>query len=167
MCVLWMCFSHEMHYATDVIYLIGAGWCIYASLCWVIPFNGLAPFRRKAITLINDDLLMSIGPLGTKLSDILIEIKPFSLKKIAFENTVCQGGGPLVPISMCYINGICTPLQWRHDGFDSVSNHQPRHCLLNHLVRRRSKKTSKLCTQMASNAENISIWWRHHDPDIK
>ena len=70
-------------------------------------------------------------------------------------------------------------LQWRHNGRDSVSNHQPHDCLLKRLFRRRSKKTSKLrvtglCAgnspgtgefpaQMASNAENISIWWRHHE----
>ena len=70
------------------------------------------------------------------------------------------------------------PLQWRHNGHDSVSNHQPRHCLLYRLFERGSKKTSKLrvtglCegnspgtgefpAQMASNAENVSIWWRHH-----
>ena len=35
-------------------------------------------------------------------------------------------------------------LQWRHNGRDGVSNHQPHDCLLNHLLRRRSKKTSKL-----------------------
>ena len=67
-------------------------------------------------------------------------------------------------------------LQWRNNGHDDVSNHQPHDCL---LCRRRSKKTSKLrvtglCAgnspvtgefpaQMASNAENASIWWRHHD----
>ena len=68
-------------------------------------------------------------------------------------------------------------LQWRA----SVSNHQPHDCLLNRLsclFRLESKKTLKLraiglCTgnskgtgefpaQMASNAENVSIWWRHH-----
>ena len=70
------------------------------------------------------------------------------------------------------------PLRWRHNGHNCVSNHQPRHCLLNRLFERRSKKTSKLrvtglCArnspgtgefpaQMASNAENVSIWWRHH-----
>ena len=70
-------------------------------------------------------------------------------------------------------------LQWRHDGCNYVSNHQPHDRLLNRLFRRRSKKTSKLrvtglCAgnspgtgefpaQMASNAENVSIWWRHHD----
>ena len=35
-------------------------------------------------------------------------------------------------------------LQWRHNGRDCVSNHQSRHCLLNRLFRRRSKRTSKL-----------------------
>ena len=69
-------------------------------------------------------------------------------------------------------------LQWRHNGHSSVSNHQPHDCLLNRLFRRRSKKTPKLrvtglCAgnspgtgefpaQMDSNAENVSIWWRHH-----
>ena len=71
------------------------------------------------------------------------------------------------------------PLQWRQNGRDSDSNHQPHDCLLNRLFRRRSKKTSNLrvtglCAgkspgtgefpaRMASNAENVSIWWRHHD----
>ena len=31
-------------------------------------------------------------------------------------------------------------LQWRHNGCDGVSNHQPHHCLLNCLFRRRSQK---------------------------
>ena len=69
-------------------------------------------------------------------------------------------------------------LQWRHNGRDSVSNHQPQDWFLNRLSSRRSKKTSKLrvtglfagnspvtgeCpAQMVSNAENVSIWWRHH-----
>ena len=70
-------------------------------------------------------------------------------------------------------------LLWRHNGHDGVSNHQPHDCLLNRLFRRRSKKTwnlrvTGLCVenspgtgefpaQMASNAENVFIWWRHHD----
>ena len=65
-------------------------------------------------------------------------------------------------------------LQWRYNGCDGVSNHQLHDCLLNRLFRRRSKKTSKLrvtglCegnslfpSQRTSNAENVSIWWRHH-----
>ena len=64
-------------------------------------------------------------------------------------------------------------LQWRHNGRDGIPNHQPHHCLLNHLFRRRSKKTSKirvtgLCAvnspvtgeipaHMACNTENVSI----------
>ena len=38
---------------------------------------------------------------------------------------------------------MISSLQWRHNGRDCVSNHQPRDCLLNRLFRRRSKKTSK------------------------
>ena len=74
---------------------------------------------------------------------------------------------------------ILTPLRWRHNDHVGVSNHQPHGCLLNRLFRRKSKKTSELrvtglCAgnspgtgefpaQMASYAENVSIWWRHHD----
>ena len=70
-------------------------------------------------------------------------------------------------------------LLWRHNDRDGVSNHQPHDCLLNRLFRRRSTETSKLritglCVgnspvtgefpaQRASNEENVSIWWRHHD----
>ena len=71
-------------------------------------------------------------------------------------------------------------LHWRHNDHNGVSNHQPHVCLLNRLFGCRSKKTSKprvtgLCAgnspgefpaQMASNAENVSIWWRHHAPSI-
>ena len=72
----------------------------------------------------------------------------------------------------------CYSLQWRHNGRNGVSNHQPHDCLLNGLFRRRSKKAPKLrvtclCAgnspvtgefhaQMASNVENVSIWWRRH-----
>ena len=38
----------------------------------------------------------------------------------------------------------CQTLQWRHNGRDSVSNHQPRECLLSRLIKHRSKKISKL-----------------------
>ena len=37
-----------------------------------------------------------------------------------------------------------TTLQWRHNGRDGVSNHQPRDCLHNRSFRRKSKKTSKV-----------------------
>ena len=39
---------------------------------------------------------------------------------------------------------ITQSLQWRRNGLDGVSNHQPHHCLLSRLFGRRSKKTSKL-----------------------
>ena len=84
-----------------------------------------------------------------------------------------------IPWISWFVPWHLTPLQWRHNERDGVSNHHPDDCLLNRLFRRRSKETSKLrvtglCAgnspvtgefpaQMASNAENVSIWWRHHD----
>ena len=75
------------------------------------------------------------------------------------------------------MNGT-SALLWRHKGGECVSNHQPHDCLLSRLLGRWSQKTSKLrvaglCAgnssetgefpvQMASNAENVSISWRHH-----
>ena len=75
-------------------------------------------------------------------------------------------------------------VHWQHGSYQLwancfiCSNHQPHDCLLNRVFRRRSKKISKLRvtglfagnspetgefpTRMASNAENVSIWWRHH-----
>ena len=76
------------------------------------------------------------------------------------------------------ILGLLT-LQWRHNEREGVSNHRRLDGLLNRLFRRGSKKTLKLrvtglCegnspvtgefpSQRASNAKNVSIWWRHHD----
>ena len=82
--------------------------------------------------------------------------------------------------NVMYPNGdIIITLHWRHNECDGISNHQPHYCLLNCLFRRRSKRTSKLhvtglCAgnslvtgefpaQRASNAENVSIGWRHHE----
>ena len=74
--------------------------------------------------------------------------------------------------SLVHINVSSCPLaslQWRYNGRDSVSNHQPRDSLLNRLYKPRSKKTTKprfiglgagnspltgeFPAQMASNAE--------------
>ena len=81
------------------------------------------------------------------------------------------------PVQM-YQNVVLKTLRRRHNDRSGVSNHQPHDCLLNRLFRHRSKKTSKLhatglCegnspvtgefpAQRSSNAENVSIWWRHH-----
>ena len=94
------------------------------------------------------------------------------------------GHGPLIflifnPIASACEQGVGLTLQWRHNERNGVSNHRRLDCLLNRLFRRRSKKTSKLrvtglcegdspltgefLAQRASNAENLSIWWRHHD----
>ena len=100
------------------------------------------------------------------IRSLVSHLKKTRKTDVIFEQTLCD--------LLC----SSIPLRWRHNGRDSVSNHQPHDCLLYRLFRRRSKKTPKLrvtglCvgnspgtgefpSQMASNAENVSIWWRHH-----
>ena len=74
-------------------------------------------------------------------------------------------------------------LQWHQTKCNGISNHQCLNCLITGLFRHRSKKASKvhvtgLCegnspvtgkfsVQRASDTENISICWHHHDvPDL-
>ena len=69
------------------------------------------------------------------------------------------------------------PLQWRHNEHNGALNHRHLHYLLILLLRCRSKITSKLhvtglCqgnppvngfpSQSASNAKNVTIWWRYY-----
>ena len=83
------------------------------------------------------------------------------------------------------IERLRSTLHWHHNERDGVSNHQLHDWLLNCLFGLRSKKTSKLrvtgrywpfCAgnspvtsefpaQKASNADYVSMWWRHHEKD--
>ena len=96
-----------------------------------------------------------------------------------YKDCLSMYGSSVIKIRWSWDHLIFTiALLWHHNENDSVSHHQLHDCLLNRLFRRRSKKTSMLhftglCVgnspgtsefpaQMASNAENVSIWWRHH-----
>ena len=104
------------------------------------------------------------------------------LEENCFHHSVIQGIWKIQSLAVlrCVLfhKVLIDSLRWRHNDHAGVSNHQPHGCLLNRLFRRKSKKTSKLrvtglCVgnspgtgefpaQMASYAENVSIWWRHH-----
>ena len=113
--------------------------------------------------------------IGQCKKDVTPLLTQWSYKFLALTHQYVEYAIDLLMISFIQTG---KPLRWRHNGHDSISNHQPHDCLLNRLFRRRSKKTSKLhitglCAgnspgtgdfpaQMASNAENVSIWWHHH-----
>ena len=83
--------------------------------------KGLSLGKRQAISWTNVDILPIEIP-GTSISEISVKIQ------LAFKKT--------------YFKMSATLSQWRHN--DSVSNYRHLVCLLNHLFRRRSRKTSKL-----------------------
>ena len=160
--------------------------------------------RRNASALAMESRLFCIKPLVTQWNYVAIFLHQWLVDSKGYDETLgisCRiflrwmpqdlfkDDSTLVQVmAWCYqitrhylnhwwLSSILS-LQWRHNGHDSISNHQPHDCLLNHLFRRRSKKISKfritgLCVgnspgtseysaQMTSNAENVSIWWRHH-----
>ena len=108
-------------------------------------------------------------------SAVIISLPSVSIWKVGQYNCL--------PRSIWWTLHPKTTLQWRHNEHNGVSNHQPYDCLLNRLFRRKSNKTSKLCVtgfcegnapvtgefpeQRASNAENVSMWWRHHESSIQ
>ena len=128
---------------------------------------------------------VTLSMLGLKLVHISKEDSriAYTNKDIKLNERKEYSLSALVKIMTCSLSGAerspknC-PLQWRHNERGSVSNHQRLHSLLNCRFRRRSKKASKLrvtglCggnspangefpAQKASNAEHVSIWWRHH-----
>ena len=77
----------------------------------------------------------------------------------------------LAPLSSCPYHYSDVIMRCR----DAVSNHRRLDCLLNRLFRRRSNKTSKLHvtglsegnSSVTSDAEKVSIWWRHHAVHLK
>ena len=124
---------------------------------------------------VNGNVSMSIKNSPNFVPKGPIDNKPPLVQLMAWRR---KGVKPLYEPMMNHTKQSPWSLHWRHNGCDGVSNHQPHGCLPNRLFRHRSKKTSKLrvtglCAgnspgtgefpaQMASNTENVAIWWRQH-----
>ena len=132
-------------------------------LIWPTSLNELWDIRFMVIMKMG----MMIALLTTKLEARDIGI---ILKRPVVPNLIV-----VIAVTSFPANYIKHALLWRHNRRDGVPNYHD--CLLNRLFRHRSKKTSKLrvtglcgtspmtgefAAQMASDAENVSIWWRHH-----
>ena len=54
------------------------------------------------------------------------------------------------------------PLQWRHNGHDGISNHQPHKCLLNRLFPAQIKENIKAPCHWPLCGELTGDWWIPH-----
>ena len=87
-----------------------------AYLTIIVSDNGLSPYRRQAIIWTNAGILL-IGPLGTNVGEILIEILTLSFKKMRLKvssskrRPFCLG----LNVLMGAINSVCCIIQfmWR------------------------------------------------------
>ena len=127
---------------------------------------------RTCVSFHYSDVIM--GTIASQITSL-----PIVYSTVLFRRR-SQGTSKLHVTGFCAGNSpVCIlSLRWRHNGHNSVSNHQPPDLYSTVLFRRKSKETSKLhvtglCVgnspgtaefpaQMASNTENVSIWWHHH-----
>ena len=100
--------------------------------------NGLSPGRRQAINWTNAGILL-IGPLGTNFSEILIEIKTFSFKKMHLKMSgkwrpSCLGLNVLRDEGIKPMNYQYTMQQniWLGDGKGMLEIHKLLSCYLLH-----------------------------------
>ena len=156
---------------------------------WPVNSPHKGPVTRKMVPF--DDVIMWITAHSPAKSSSFIDASIKDIAPVCSGPQICVTDdrlyiGPTVGTSKEVFAGNCWgnvyALPWRHNEHDGVSNHQPHDCLLNLLFRGRSKKISKLrvtglCagnspvtgefpTQRASNAENVSIWWRHYGLEL-
>ena len=147
--------------------------CNFAILIYILEFYSFTSYLRS---LFDMHIFLSLFLLWQKIQNheqytvrLLDKIRSSSGFGVVECRWICLY--PPMPVKQL-------SLQWPHNGRDSVSNQQLHDCLPNRLFRRRSKKTWKLrvtglcarnspgsgefLAQIASNAGNISIWWRHH-----
>ena len=155
-----------------IMCLWALGWWLLNICFWVSGFF-LPQAAGTFTSAYNASLIRSYD-------DILDNISSKAFQLVDSRPPSVYGGSADGTVSSL-LNCLCAmrSLQWCHNELDAVSNHRRFDCLLNRLFRRRSKKTSKLrisglcegsppvtggfSSQKASNAENVFIWWRHHD----
>ena len=119
----------------DLIYIHLTHWGRVTHICAgnltiIGPDNGLSPGPRQAI-IWNNAGILSIGPLGTNFSDILIEILTFSFRKMWLKvssakwRPFCLGLNVLIydgDINKCQlINHINPSLYCSHSNTTSTS----------------------------------------------
>ena len=94
--------------------------------------------------LLPKPILLWTGPLQTNFNEIrimiqdLIQFMKMPLKILSAKlPSFCPGLGDQLRSSTMTLPQT---LRWRHNEHDSVSNHQPHHCLLNRLLRADQRK---------------------------
>ena len=130
----------------------------------------------ETVQLITNTLIITCSIVLTEILFMITSLNGsiFRITGPLWGESTLTGGFP----SQRPMTGSFDILQWRHNERDGISIHRRLDRLLNCLFKYRSQKTTKLCvtglcegtppmtggfpSQEANDAENVSIWWRHH-----
>ena len=150
-------------------------WRTYASVNQTIiaSYNGLSPARHQTIIWTNDGSF-SIKSYQNSMN---LKGKYNNLHTMnEFEHVVFYMADSMVEewwnVSLCCVVvsywPIVSPsftLEWRHDERDRLFRRRLKTSKLRvtGLCEGNSPVKGEFPTQRASNAENVSIWWRHHE----
>ena len=185
--------GHSNWYENLVTYLISNRWSVKGSNTYEVVFlfsSGLSKFKNPLYG--NYCVLKFKNPFHGSYCHVASQYysKPWALVTKSLLNThrIFPHGGQRIilflknqqqPSVFTYKKNI-NSLQGHHNERHGVSYHRRLDCLRSRLFRRTLKKIWKLrvtglCegnwsvtgdfpSQRASDAENVSIWWRHHVP---
>ena len=171
-CKISVCFKHRTCFTWhQSVWLLGTGKFISLACCLCIASNFFSTFKALQDELQTQSINQYLPLKFMALLPMIYSIHGMSRFN---KQTMVSDGYLILQQTLDLHQGVIfrgRPLQWRHNGRVGVSNHQSRDCLLNRFMRR-SKITSKHCTgnspvtgefpaEMASNAVNVSISWRH------
>ena len=148
---------------------------VFSNSYWYID-NGMMKWEYSVFVRMWHVIHRNENVILTEFSS-LAALKVVILTTSNDENLVMKVSSKNFHFSVIRLLSVLS-LHWRHNELDGLSDHQSHDCLLKRLFRHRSKKTPKLRVtglsegnspgtgefpaQKASNAENVSISWRHH-----
>ena len=121
--------------------------------------NGLSPGRRQAIIRTNAEILL-IGPLGTKFSEIVIEIYTFSFKKTHLKISSGKWRPFCFSLNVLYVrSNLQVACRWRHSQLFAVGQEKCRCGAWRPLVRRQAITWSNVDRLIVSWTFGNKLLW--------
>ena len=131
------CFANVIVGAARSLLQLGQNCLLSFQVSKVLGSSEIKPYKRDVCLRLRETLKFAwANPLKSELWNTNCSFHKIKMTRRVMTTEILRK-------TYTANHNLCS-LKWRHNGHDSVSNHQPHDCLLNRLFSRRSKKISKL-----------------------